>query len=163
MAGVGARTAATKKASPAKVAAKPAAVTDEEPDLLSDLNDDKPVTTVPADPDDVIDLLDGLIEDTGTPWIPDDDDEPSPAGVQGRVTHVGTVHSDYGPEEAPLIELESADGTVWSIRGYATVLRNQIMKADPQIGDLMAVKYFGVVTSKGGKTTYKNYKVAVKR
>src|SRR5690348_7992678 len=127
MAGVGARTAA-KKASPAKAAAKPAVV-DDEPDLLADMNDDKP-TARDDDSEAVIDLLDGLSEDAGTRWIPDDEDEPSPAGIQGRVTHVGTVHSDYGPEEAPLIELEAADGTVWSIRGYATVLRNQIAKAD---------------------------------
>jgi hypothetical protein len=157
MAGVGARTAA-KKASPAKAAPKGrTAVADEEPDLLADLTDEKPAARA-DDSEEVIDLLDGLTEDNGIPWIPDDEDDPSPAGIQGKVTFRGTVASDYGPAEVPLIELTAADGTVWSIRGYATALRNQIEKADPQIGDLMAAKYFGVKTSKGNRE-YKDYKV----
>lgn len=150
-----------RKAAPA-TNAKPGTPKEEEPDLLSDLKDDgpAPVSSTPDD-DEVYDLLDGLSEDQGTPWIPDDEDEPSPEGIQGRVKYVGEVASDFGPETAPLIELEAADGTVWSIRGYATVLRNQITKADPKVGDIMAVRYFGMKAGKGGRD-YKNFKVAVK-
>lgn len=145
---------------PAKKAAAKAAKAADEPDLLSGLKDDGPAVSA-ADDDEVFDLLDGLSEDEGTPWIPDDEDDPSPEGIQGRVTYVGEVASDYGPEMCPLITLEAADGTVWSVRGYSTVLRNQISKADPKVGDLMACRFFGV---KQGKTReYKNYKVAVKR
>jgi hypothetical protein len=131
MAGVGARTAA-KKASPAKAAPKGrTAVADEEPDLLADLTDEKPAARA-DDSEEVIDLLDGLTEDNGIPWIPDDEDDPSPAGIQGKVTFRGTVASDYGPAEVPLIELTAADGTVWSIRGYArrsgTRLRRPILR-----------------------------------
>jgi hypothetical protein len=133
---------------------------DDEPDLLSDLKDDGPAPS-PVDDDEVLDLLDGLSEDEGTPWIPDDEDDPSPEGIQGRVKFVGEVASDYGPEMCPIIELEAADGVVWSIRGYSTVLRNQITKADPKVGDIMAVRYFGVKTGKNSRE-YKNYKVAVK-
>ncbi len=132
-----------------------------EPDLLADLQDDTPAAPSALD-DESFDLLDGLTEDNGTPWIPDDDDDPSPAGIQGTVTFVGTVPSDYGPEECPIVEIEAADGTSWSIRGYSTALRNQINKADPQVGDLLAAKYFGVKESKGGRE-YKNYKVVVRR
>jgi hypothetical protein len=145
---------------PAKKTAAPAARA-EEPDLLSGLSDDGPA--VQAEDDEVFDLLDGLSEDEGTPWVPDDEDDPSPEGIQGRVKFVGEVSSDYGPEMCPLIELEAADGTVWSIRGYSTVLRNQINKAAPKVGDIMAVRYFGVKTGKGKNAReYKNYKVAVK-
>jgi len=133
---------------------------DDEPDLLSGLKDDGPAPSSNED-EQSFDLLDGLSEDEGTPWIPDDDEDPSPEGIQGRVKYVGEVASDYGPETCPLIELEAGDGTVWSIRGYSTVLRNQITKADPKVGDIMAVRYFGMKSGKGGRD-YKNYKVAVK-
>lgn len=139
----------------------PKAVANDEPDLLSGLQDDSPAP-VPNDAEEVLDLLDGLSEDNGTPWLPDDDDDPSPDGIQGRVVHVGEISSDYGPEAVPLIELEAADGTVWSIRGYSTVLRNQISKADPKVGDFMAARWFGAKMGKSGRE-YQNYKVAVKR
>lgn len=145
---------------PAKKAAKAAAPKADEPDLLSGLKDDGPAPV--ADDDTVYDLLDGLSEDEGTPWIPDDEDDPSPEGIQGRVKFVGEINSDYGPEMCPIIELEAADGTVWSIRGYSTVLRNQITKADPKVGDFMAVRYFGMKTGRNSRE-YKNFKVAVKR
>jgi hypothetical protein len=132
----------------------------EEPDLLAGLKDDGPAPAV-KDDDTVYDLLDGLSEDEGKPWIPDDDDDPSPEGIQGRVKFRGEIGSDYGTDPIPLVELESADGTVWSVRGYATVLRNQINKADPQIGDFMACRFFGVKAGKSGRD-YKNFKVAVK-
>jgi hypothetical protein len=152
-------------AAPRKAAAVPnakqATPKADEPDLLSGLKDDGPAVSAPDD-EEVYDLLDGLSEDEGTPWIPDDDEDPSPEGIQGRVKFVGEVSSDYGPETCPLIELEAADGTIWSIRGYSTVLRNQITKADPKVGDFMAVRYFGMKVGKGGRE-YKNYKVAVKR
>jgi hypothetical protein len=138
----------------------PAKRKNEEPDLLSDLKDDGPAP-VADDADTSYDLLDGLSEGDGTPWMPDDDEDPSPDGVQGRVTYVGEISSDYGPEMCPLIELESPDGTVWSIRGYSTVLRNQINKVGPKVGDIMAVRYFGVKTGNSNRE-YKNYKVAVK-
>ena len=159
---------ATKKAAPKKSAAsgrtasksKAAPVEDDDDvDLLADIKDDAPAAV--ADDDEVYDLLDGISEDEGTPWIPDDEDDPSPEGIQGTVKFIGEVSSDYGPEMCPIIELEAKDGTLWSVRGYSTVLRNQIEKADPQIGDLMAVRYFGTKAGKSGRE-YKNYKVVVK-
>lgn len=128
---------------------------------MAGLEDDAPAAKV-EDPEEVVDLLDGLSEDNGTPWVPADEDDPSPDGIQGRVTFRGVIPSDYGPEECPIVELEASDGTVWSVRGYSTALRNQIEKADPQIGDLMACKYFGLKQSRAGKD-YHNYKVVVKR
>ncbi len=134
---------------------------DDEPDLLSGLSDDAPATTA-VDDGESYDLLDGLSEDEGTPWIPTDDDDPSPSGVQGKVTFRGELASDYGPDPIPLVEIESADGMKWSIRGYSTVLRNQINKTDPQVGDFFAVRHFGSKTSKSGRD-YENYKAAVKK
>lgn len=131
-----------------------------EPDLLSGLTDDAPAAS--NDDNEVYDLLDGLSEDNGTPWVPDDEDDPSPDGIQGLVTFRGEISSDYGPEAIPLVELDGDDGTTWSIRGYSTALRNQINKADPQPGNRAAFKYFGVKKSKNGRE-YKNYKVVCRK
>jgi hypothetical protein len=133
----------------------------EEPDLLSDLKDDGPAP-VASDDNESFDLLDGLTEDEGVPWKPNADEDASPEGIQGRVTYRGEVPSDYGPEMCPHITLEASDGTVWSVRGYGTVLRNQINKVDPQVGDLVAIRYFGKKDGRNGRA-YENYKVAVKR
>lgn len=140
---------------PKKNASAPSASKAEEPDLLSGLQDEGPAQA--ADDTEVFDLLDGLTEDEGTPWKPQDEDEPSPEGIQGRVKYVGVVPSDYGPEECPHWLLEAADGTVWSVRGYSTVLRNQMNKANPKIGDLAACRYFGPKTGRAGRE-YANYK-----
>src|SRR4051794_21834907 len=88
-------------------------------------------------------------EDEGRPWRPQDEADPSPEGIMGRVTFVGEVRSDGGSDSIPLINIESADGTVWVISGDSMVLRNQISKADPSIGDIMGFRYF---SKKSGET-----------
>lgn len=144
--------------------AKAAATTttdDTDVDLLSDLRDEDSPTTQPADLQE-FDLLSGLSEDEGTAWIPNDDEDPSPAGIEGRVLYRYAIASDYGPEEIPVVTLKDKTGTVWSIRGYATALRNQINKADPQPGDWMAALFRGAKKSGKGRE-YLDYGVRVKR
>jgi hypothetical protein len=137
---------------------------EEEPDLLGGL--DEPEAAAEEEDDD-LDLLDGITEDNGTAWMPWDDED-QPVGIQGKVTYIGEVDSDYSDDMVPLIELEAKDGTLWSIRGYAQVLANQIKKNQPEVGDFFAVKYLG---EKPGKrvdkktkepVNYKNFKAAVK-
>lgn len=127
----------------------------EEPDLLAGLDE-------PAAPDeDDLDLLAGITEDNGTAWMPWDDED-QPVGIQGRVTYVGEVDSDYGDGKVPLLEIEDKAGDLWSIRGYSTALRSQISKIDPQVGDLFAVKYLGEKAGRKSGKDYHNFK-AVKR
>lgn len=136
---------------------KPAQV-DEEPDLLAGLEDAPEV----KDEEESEDLLDGISEDNGVAWMPWEEDD-QPKGIQGRVTYIGTVESDYGDNDVPLIELEDKAGDLWSIRGYSTALQSQIKKTDPQVGDLFAIKYLGEVKARKSGKEYHNFKAAVRR
>lgn len=119
-------------------------------DLLGQLGDEKP--------GEVVDLLDAIDESGASPWIA----ENSGDGVQGIVTSVSTMPSDYSDKPVPVIEVKDAAGQEWSIRGYASVLQSEIEKADPQPGDTFAVKYFGKKEGKGGNS-YHHYKVAIRK
>jgi hypothetical protein len=144
-------TARTTTKSKAKTESK------DEPDLLAGLADD-----VPAGDDEDFDLLDSLTEDNGTPWYPWEEED-QPKGIQGTVTYVGQVDSDYGDKEpVPYIELRTKAGEEWSIRGYGFVLQNQIEKTDPQVGDLFAVKYLGEKTGRKSGNDYHNFKAVVR-
>ena len=115
----------------------------EDVDLLAGMEDAEPAEEDEGE----LDLLEGISEDNGVAWKPADDDD-LPKGIQGRVTYVGSVENDYGDDPIPLIEIRSADGTEWSVRGYHTALRSQIEKIDPEVGDLVAFKYLGMKPGK---------------
>jgi hypothetical protein len=153
------KAAATAKATTAK---KVAPIIEDEPDLLADMGGEE----MTEDNDESFDLLDSLHEDSGTAWMPADDDD-QPKGIQGRVTYVTTIEADakYGGGDIPLIQVQdkSDPELEWSVRGYHTVLRNQIEKVDPQVGDFVAIRYFGEKENRKGDNTYHDYKVAVKR
>lgn len=135
---------------------------DDEVDLLSDLRDEdaKPAQSVSTED---FDLLNGLDEDEGTPWLPSDDEDPSPAGIQGRVLYRYDIGSDYSTDPVPVVTLKDKnDGTIWTVRGYATALRNQITKNDPQPGDFAAFLCRGAKRSKKGRD-YVDFRVLVKK
>ena len=114
------------------------------------------------DVEDGDDLLDSVLEDDSEGWVPEKPGD----GVQGVVIKVGETKSDFSDELAPTVTLETKDGSKFRIIGYGSVLRREIVDADPQPGDLMAVKYFGVKKIKNGKWAGKDYKhfgVAVRR
>lgn len=111
-----------------------------------------------VDEDEELDLLDGITEDQGTAWTPKDDED-QPEGIQGKVITVTTVETDakYGGGTVPMLEIEEAGGQIWSVRGYHTVLRNQIEKNKPQVGDMVGIKYLGEKENRSGDNTYSNY------
>lgn len=152
---------APAKAAPARASSRAKAVVeDDEPDLLAEMDDE---TTAVDDDDDDFDLLSDLTEDGGTPWMPWDEED-QPDGIQGRVIAVSTVEADqkFGGGEVPYVEVETKDGTIWSVRGYATVLKNQLEREVDKglsIGDTLAIKYFGEKENRRGDNSYKNFKV----
>jgi len=159
--------APAKKAAPAKASSPPRSTTrparstpkpvEDEEDLLAGLEGDA-VATTETDDDEELDLLDDISEDAGVAWVPATDGD-QPDGIQGRVVNRTVIYADdaYGGGEVPLLEVEQKDGVVWSVRGYHTVLRNQIEKNDPEVGDLVAIKYFGPKTPRSGGKDYENY------
>lgn len=116
--------------------------------------------------DDPDDLLNEVIEDDSEGWVPEDAGD----GVSGIVLKVGETTSDFedDPEKAkvPMITIQTKDGTKLRITGYGAVLRRELYDAKPEVGDLLAVKYFGEKPLKKGKFAgkmYKHFGVAVRR
>lgn len=151
------RTGRQDAASPKSAARRGA---DDDVDLLADMNDTSSASTKDNES---FDLLSDMTEDGGTPWYPWDADD-QPEGIQGTVKYIGTVEREakFGGGDAPYVEIQDKDGTVWAVRGYATVLANQLNRAiDTGLknGDLIAVKYMGEKQNRKGDNTYKNFLV----
>lgn len=115
---------------------------------------------------DVDDLLDEVQEDDSEGWVPKERGE----GIAGIVTKISETRSDFAkPGEnamCPTVTIQAKDGTKWRVIGYGAVLKREIQDADPQVGDLMAVKYFGEKPIKSGQfqgKPYKHFGVVVKR
>lgn len=125
-----------------------------EPDLLADLSDDMKRDGAPAD------LLAEITEDNDADaWMPKDADE----GVQGTVVKRSLTKSDFTSDPIPVVVIDTADGKRLRVTGFQSVLRREIEDADPQVGDLFAVKYFGVKENKKGTGKYHHFKVGVRR
>jgi hypothetical protein len=131
-------------------------VEEPEEDLLAGLGEPTAV-----EEDEELDLLDGITEESGDAWTPHLDED-IPDGIQGRVVSRTVIESDakYGGGLIPLIEIQETDGHIWSIRGYHSVLRGQIEKANPQVGDVIAVKYLGEKENRKGDQSYFSYGIA---
>lgn len=132
-------------------------------DLLAGMNDSSSSTA-----EESFDLLSEMTEDGGTPWYPWDDDT-QPDGIQGTVKYLGTVEREqkFGGGEAPYVEIQDKSNPeqIWAVRGYATVLANQLNRAIDgglAVGDLIAIKYFGEKENRKGDNTYKNFKVVTR-
>lgn len=148
-------------------AAKPAARTskvakDEEIDLLAEMNE-APASNVDDDDTD-FDLLSDMSESDAVAWVPQGDED-VPQGIQGTVTHIGTITQDskYGGEEVCYWEVQDKDDdTLWGIRGYATVLNGQMEKSENaglRTGDFVAMKYVGLVMNKAKTNEYHSFVV----
>lgn len=137
---------------------------DNEVDLLAEM-DTSP--TGPVNDDEDFDLLSEMSESDAVAWVPwNEEDQPN--GIQGVVTHVGTVTQDakYGGSDVPYVEIRDKNDKVWGIRGYATVLESQMNKeidAGLKTGDVFAVVYKGETTNRKGDNTYKNFATRSKR
>lgn len=115
---------------------------------------------------DVDDLLDEVVEDDSEGWVPSEPGE----GISGVVVKVGETRSDFAKDGedpmVPTVTIQVKDGGKYRIIGYGAVLRREMMDANPKIGDLMAVKYFGERLIKKGRFAgkpYKHFGVVVRR
>ncbi len=138
----------------------------EEVDLLADIQNEDQTSNV-QDPDEEFDLLSEMNESDAEAWVPFDD-ESVPDGIQGTVTHIGTVTQEakYGGNDVPYIEIRDKTGKMWGIRGYATVLANQLNReidAGLKNGDLLAVVYKGIKENRSKTNEYKDFTVRSKR
>ena len=116
--------------------------------------------------EDFDDLLDAVEEDDSEGWVPKEKGE----GISGKVIKVGRVKSDFANDNedpwCPTVTIETKGGDKWRVIGYGAVLKREMIDQDPQIGDLMAVKYFGEKPIKSGRfqgKPYKHFGVAVRK
>jgi hypothetical protein len=114
----------------------------------------------PSDDDfaDVDDLLDEVEEDDSEGWVPTEKGE----GIAGIVVKVGETRSDFANDGenpmVPTVTILTRDGTKYRVIGYGAVLKRELQDANPQVGDRIAVKYFGEKLIKKGRFANKPYK-----
>lgn len=122
-------------------------------------------TTGEDDFADADDLLNQVEEDDSEGWVPTERGE----AISGVVTKVSEIKSDFASDSdpdpmCPTVTIETKDGK-FRVIGYSSVLKREIRDADPKVGDLMAVKFWGERLLKKGKFAgrpYKHFSVAVK-
>lgn len=78
----------------------------------------------------------------------------------GTITNVLEFDGDFGPY--PVLELRCDDGTFSNLSCARSVLRNEIEKQRPGVGDRIGVRYIGPETSSKG-TSYEKYRVRIDR
>jgi hypothetical protein len=69
----------------------------------------------------------------------------------------------YNDEPYPILTLRQNDGGELAVHAFHSVLRNEVGKLNPQLGETIAVKYQGEVAKEGGRGRYHSYRVVVDR
>ena len=93
-------------------------------------------------------------------WRPDQED---PDTIIGKVVDIQVGTSDYDPY--PLIVIQQDDGSEKAIHGFHTVLKNELLRNKPQIGERIGIKYLGEQETKPGSRfkSFIGYRVSVER
>jgi hypothetical protein len=144
---------------------KSAAPKDEADDLFDNLTDGDKAGAAGSE-DDFDDLLDEVEEDDSEGWVPTEKGE----GISGRVVKVGETRSDFANEGenpmVPTVVVETKGGTKYRVIGFGAVLKRELLDADPHVGDMIAVKFFGEKPIRKGRFAgkpYKHFGVVVRR
>lgn len=111
-------------------------------DLLNEMDGANPLDSL---------LEDVENEDTTPSWTPDE-----PEAVAGTIVNVGSTKSDYHDRPVPTWTIKQADGENVRIAGFRSVLEREMNEAAAEVGDLVAVKYFGKQLKKNAKPGSKN-------
>lgn len=84
-------------------------------------------------------------------------------GVEGVLIAKDVTTSEFTSDDIPVLTLRQDDDVFRGVRGYHKVLRDEIERANPQIGDRLAIVYLGKKPNKKGTGSYHAYKVRVAR
>lgn len=96
-------------------------------------------------------------------WKPHSD-LTQPKSVSGLV--IDKTERELGFEQqgtAPFIRVLADDGTEWSVAGFHAVLRAELLRTGPNIGDRIGVLYQGEGTAKENQSPPHLYRVVVER
>lgn len=87
-----------------------------------------------------------------------------PKSVSGLV--IDLSERDLGFEQqgtAPFVRVLADDGTEWSVAGFHAVLRAELLRTGPHVGDRIGVLYQGEGTAKENQSPPHLYRVVVER
>lgn len=127
-----------------------------------------PVVTSDDDFAGVDDLLGTIEEDDSEGWVPSEKGE----AIAGIVVKVGETRSDFANDgDDPMVptvtiqvrptaeqKAEGKPGDKFRVIGYGAVLKRELQDANPEVGDMIGVKYFGEKPIKKGRFQGKMYK-----
>jgi len=93
-------------------------------------------------------------------WRPDQEDSDT---LIGEVVDIQVGTSDYDPY--PLIVIRTDLGEEKAVHGFHTVLKNELLRKKPQIGERIGIKYLGEQKTKPGSkfSSFIGYRVQVDR
>lgn len=93
-------------------------------------------------------------------WRPDKEDTDTLIGV---VTDIQMASSDYEPY--PLVVIRRDDGSEVAVHAFHTVLKNELLRHKPNIGERVGIKYLGEQPTKPGSKfkSFIGYRVKVDR
>ena len=105
-------------------------------------------------------LEDRLEQGLASAWRPDQDD---PDTLIGEVVEIAVGTSDYDPY--PLVVVRKDDGEEKAVHAFHTVLKNEILRQKPQVGERVGIKYLGEQKTKPGSkfSSFIGYRVKVDR
>ena len=87
-----------------------------------------------------------------------------PNSVSGLVIDLSERELGYEQQgTAPFVRVLADDGTEWSVAGFHAVLRAEILRTGPRIGDRIGVIYQGEGTAKENQSPPHLYRVVVER
>jgi len=111
-------------------------------DLLAEMDGASPLDSM---------LNDVENEDTTASWTPEE-----PESLAGTIVKIGSTKSDYHERPVPVWTLKQTNGEEIRVAGFRSVLERDMNEADAEVGDLVAVKYFGKTLKKNAKAGSKN-------
>ncbi len=98
------------------------------------------------------------------PWYPfKSDGAGQPQTIAGELVALDSVWSDYQNDLRIVAVIRDSDGKMWSVRTYPTRLHSEWLKATPQIGETVAVRFTGMLERKKDGRAYPDFAVAVDR
>lgn len=105
-------------------------------------------------------LEDRLEQGNAPAWRPDQEDADL---LVGKVIDIDRVDGDYDPY--PVLTVEKEDGTQVAVHGMHTVLKNELLRLKPNIGERIGIKFLGEQEAKPGSRfkSYIGYRVRVDR
>lgn len=90
-------------------------------------------------------------------WRPEPGDR-----VIGKVVGLDERQGDYEPY--PVVTIQTSTNELVAVHGFHSVLKNELAKLAPQVGDEVGIVYKGKTEPKTkGGNEYENYKVVIER